>query len=659
MGEKLRIACLEGDVRDAELIEAALSDLGVGHEFVRIESREAFLSELERGGLDLIIAERFLPFLDGLTALKLTREKYADLPFIFVSTPADEEVAIEAFRNGATDYVPVHHLSQLLPAVRRAVEEAAAGRARRRELEFVARILEASPAGIVVLDRDARITFANPAVARALGLRRDEILGRVCSAPEWSIADYDGEPLPDRELAFRKVLDTGQPVYGVCHTIQWPDGRRVLVRVSAAPLTSESGEIVGVVATLEDATQEIRIRSELRETSRHLEETLAEVHVEQDQVAQIERLRALGEMASGIVHEFNNALTPVLGYSELLLRVPSVLDEKEKVLSYARAINTAARDAAEVVSRLRQFYRRRAEDEVISPCDVNALVRQTISLTAPRWSDEGMGAGRAIRIQTELSQVPPVHGNETELRELLTNLILNAIDAMPQGGTITIRTRAAGAYVVLEVCDTGIGMTEEVRRRCFDPFFTTKGSAGTGMGLPVVHGIVRRHRGTIELETAPGKGTTFRIGLPSGAPGESVGKDTRRLRAARLLRVLVVDDEEPVRATLVQYLLADGHSAEAAADGSEALDKFRRGRFDLVITDLAMPGMSGVHLASRIKQLEPGQPVIMLTGFAETMAVAGEQPPGADLALQKPISLGALREAVGRLFPAESSCECP
>jgi signal transduction histidine kinase len=210
-------------------------------------------------------------------------------------------------------------------------------------------------------------------------------------------------------------------------------------------------------------------------------------------------------MASGIAHDFNNALAVILGYSELLLHRPGVLADQEKATRYLKMMNTAAQDAGNVVNRLREFYRFRDAGEVFAPVDINQLVTSAVGLTKPKWQAQAQASGRTIEVKTAPGTVPLVAGNESELREALTNLIINAVDAMPHGGTITLRTFTDGPLVCLAVTDTGTGMTEETRRRCLEPFFSTKGASGTGLGLSMVYGtVVQRHQGTIDIETARG-----------------------------------------------------------------------------------------------------------------------------------------------------------
>jgi len=254
-----------------------------------------------------------------------------------------------------------------------------------------------------------------------------------------------------------------------------------------------------------------------------------------------------------------------------------------------------------------------------------------------------------------------IPGDEPELREALTNLIFNAADAMPQGGTITLRTRKERHELVLEVSDTGTGMTEEVRRHCLEPFFSTKGQHGTGLGLSSVYGTVRRHDGKINIRTELGKGTTFEVHLPLGPARVSVEDTKKEENAPQIspLHVLVVDDDTVVRQIVAEYLKADAHQVEVACSGAEGLDKFKKGSFDLVVLDRAMPGMNGDQVASSIKSLNPNLPIIMLTGFGSMMMAADEKPSGVDLIIGKPVTLDGLREALAKAKAAAATAECP
>jgi CheY-like chemotaxis protein len=316
---------------------------------------------------------------------------------------------------------------------------------------------------------------------------------------------------------------------------------------------------------------------------------------------------------------------------------------------YLKQINTAAEDAKNIVSRLREFYRRREEGEIFMPVNLNQLVEQAIELTQPKWKDQAQSKGITISMKTDLQGVPIISSNESELQGVLTNLIINSVDAMKENGTITLRTRHEGKHVVLEVSDTGIGMTEEVKQRCFEPFFTTKSESGTGLGLSTVYGIIQRHEGTIEVDSELGKGTTFIIRLPTQIEhrGEEKAPETSSL--LRSLHILVVDDEPMVREVVTAYLTVDGHTFETATNGREGVEKFYKGKFDLVITDRAMPDMNGVLLAGLIKQITPKAPVIMLTGFGDMMKATGEMPACVDCLVSKPVTLTEFREALAKV----------
>jgi len=330
-------------------------------------------------------------------------------------------------------------------------------------------------------------------------------------------------------------------------------------------------------------------------------ERTRELRESQDQVVAQERLRAFGEMAGGIVHDFNNALMSVIGYSEMLLNDDEMLRDFDTARSFLKIMNTAGQDASQVISRLRDFYRPREVTDVFARVDLNEIIEQAVPLTQPKWKGQALADGRTITVQMDLAKLPPIAGNAAELREVATNLIFNAVDAMPAGGTITLRSSAEDGWAVLEVSDTGSGMTEEVRHRCLEPFFSTKGEKGTGLGLSMVFGIIGRHEGSVAIESTLGKGTTFRIRLPAMADGSEAADDATG-KLGRSLRVLLVDDEPVSRGVLSSYLAGDGHQVVTAVDAEQAMSLFALGEFDLVITDHAMPGMNGLQLAATVRE---------------------------------------------------------
>ncbi len=417
--------------------------------------------------------------------------------------------------------------------------------------------------------------------------------------------------------------------------------------------------------------QKALLEDSVRERTAELRQTLHQLREAQAQAIQHERLSALGSMTAGIAHDFNNVLSLILGYSEMLmrsLRQPNGVKTADALLG---TIITAAQDAAKMFSRLREFYRPADKAQRHEMLNLNALVVQAVELTRPRWHGQALAQGVNIHLDTDLCEdLPELLADGSELREMLTNLIFNAVDALPEGGTLLIKTRvepappgfgAGGALpgnpekgalagadplsvIALELADTGTGMSEEVRRRCLEPFFTTKGKQGTGLGLAMVYGIVQRHHGTIDLRSAPGVGTTFRFLFPIGRKPTPV-KDIAPTEYSRPLRILAVDDQPVLCEILVEYLAEDWHTVEVASAGEEALGKFRVQPFDLVITDRAMPGITGEQLAAGIKAINPETRVILLTGYGSA-GDRGHYSPCIDMVVDKPATRETLRRAI-------------
>lgn len=451
----------------------------------------------------------------------------------------------------------------------------------------------------------------------------------------------------------------------------WNVGIRSLVGV---PLLVE-GKVSGVLIggrLLENAfssgeceffrtlSEHVALAAHQAELYTELQDAYNELRQTQQAVMQQERLRALGKMASGIAHDINNALSPIVVYSELILRNEQALSASSR--KHLDHIKTAGEDIAHIVSRMREFYRKREESETLFALNLNNLVQQVIDLTRPRWRDIPQEKGVVVQVEADLEQdIPELLGSASELREAITNLILNAVDALPNGGKVIVRTRGHSAegprtqrFVLLEVEDNGIGMDDETRTRCLEPFFSTKGQRGTGLGLAMVYGIIERHGGNIEIESIVGKGTNFRLILPVR---EQVSKVQRSLAMQEKLppmRILCVDDEPLLRELLRELLTSEGHMVESADGGQAGIEAFLRAersgnRFDAVITDLGMPHVDGRQVAMRVKNENPEMPVILLTGWGSMMKSDGDVPSQVDAVLSKPPRVNELLEALGQV----------
>jgi PAS domain S-box-containing protein len=378
----------------------------------------------------------------------------------------------------------------------------------------------------------------------------------------------------------------------------------------------------------------------------------------QQQVMQQERLRALGQMASGIAHDINNAISPVSLYTEALIEHEHDISPRGR--QQLEIIQRAVDDVAQTVARMGEFYRAREPQLSLVPVDLNKLVKQVVDLTRVRWSDMVHQRGAAIDVRLDLAaDLPAISAVQGQVRDALVNLVFNAVDAMPNGGPLTLRTRMLEANAVqsaqLEVIDAGVGMDEETRRRCLEPFFTTKGTRGTGLGLAMVYGVAQRHGAGLEIESAPGQGTTVRMSFAAASEPAATGSGSHRLPAGPL-RMLLIDDDPLLLKTLRDTLETEGHDVVSANGGQAGIDAFvaalHAGKpFPLVITDLGMPRVDGRKVAASIKSAAPSTVVLMLTGWGHRLSAEGELPPHVDQVLSKPPKVVDLRAAFAQYFP--------
>ncbi|WP_456426875.1 hybrid sensor histidine kinase/response regulator [Rhodocaloribacter sp.] len=375
-------------------------------------------------------------------------------------------------------------------------------------------------------------------------------------------------------------------------------------------------------------------------------EALAEPNTWTPSQTQRHRMETLGRMTMGIAHDFNNLLSSVLGHIELLKSAPPGKVPPALLREHLNPIEQAALDGAALVSKIQQYIRQEKET-VFEPLDLPTLIRDATVLTKPYWYNDPRRRGIAIDLDLDLAPVPPIMGAAAELRDVLVNLILNAVHAMPRGGSIRFETRDEGARgVVLRITDSGTGMTENVRAHIFEPLFTTKGKRGTGMGLAVSYGIIQEHDGSIEVASEPGVGTTFTLTFPPAETAPAAPAPEAETPSERHARILVVDDERGVRTVLCKMLALRGHTAVEAASGAEALALIEREAFDLVFTDQGMPEMSGRQLARALRRRVPDLPIVLITGDTE----AGAPDEHVNLVLGKPFKLEHLDDAVRRLL---------
>ena len=373
-----------------------------------------------------------------------------------------------------------------------------------------------------------------------------------------------------------------------------------------------------------------------------------------EQYAQMEKLSALGELASGVAHNFNNTLTGILARAQLL----SDASDPMEIGRGLRIIIQTAEDGAKTVKRIQDFARQRRDQDFV-PIDVDQLMLEVAEITRPRWKDAAEAQNVHIKLVRQISSNAVIMGDAGELREVLVNMVFNAVDAMPDGGTITLSTQEAGEEVEIRVADTGAGMSEEVRSRVFDPFFTTKGKGGMGLGLSVSYGIIRRHEGTVEVESEVGRGTTFRVRFQKAGEaampaktGAAVSLPTRRDGG---LRILVVDDEDYVRELLADILEREGCEVALASEAREALRLFELGGYDAVFTDVGLPGMSGWELARAVRERDEDVALAVITGWGDTVSSEEQTEAQADWIVPKPFSVERIVSLVQEVSQRKAS----
>ncbi len=464
--------------------------------------------------------------------------------------------------------------------VRDLSELRAAEAAAREQRGYLVKLIEHANDAILAFSTKGRLIWFNEQLAKQSGYSRAEL-----EAGDYRLFVFGDH----RKLAIERFT---RALEGEAQTFEMnvvrKSGESRLLFITYTPIYDE-GRVTSVLSIAHDITEESTAR---------------------ERAAQADKLRALGQLASGVAHNFNNILAAILGHAQLIKRDC----QDQRVASRLDIIEHAALDGAQTVRRIQAFGVQQKES-VSDEVDLNQLVQDSASLTRARWFDEAQARGLHYEVALDLQSAPSVAGSASELREVFVNIILNALDAMPQGGSLRIATETRGGFAHVSFTDGGIGMNAEICDRIFEPFFTTKGANGTGLGLAVSHSIIERHGGRIEVVSSPGQGTTFTISLPAG---NTIYQCELRKNTglAKTARVLVVDDDQRVREAIVGMLSSAGHRTDHAASGREALEKLERARFDLVFTDLSMPEMDGWAVAGEVRRRWPEVKVVLITGHA-------------------------------------------
>ena len=514
----------------------------------------------------------------------------------------------------------------IITVIRDITERKRAEQALRESEEMSRSMLENAAMGVYLL-QDKKFLYVNPMFEKIIGYRSEELVGR----------ETINFVHPDDKSAVRKKA--AENLKGISNLpyefrVLRKDGRQIWVMERVASIQYKGRR--AVIASFMETTEHKKAQVELEGAY----EELKKAH---DRMVQTEKLRAMGEMASGIAHDFNNMLAVILGRTELVM--DDVRDDKVK--RGIQIIEQAALDAAKTVKRLQGFARIRVE--TFDQLDVNQVVKDVLKMVESRRGELEQTKGISIKVEQELGNVGQVSGDAAELREALLNILFNAMDAMPTGGKLTVKSLQDEDWVQISITDTGMGIPENMKNRIFEPFFTTKASKGSGLGLSVTYGIIARHGGMLKFDSEVGKGTTFYIRLPLAV--EAVKKETKKVKtaAAKHANILVVDDEPEVLKALGLNLEHFGHWVKGFTRGAEAVKAFKDGNYDLVITDLGMPEMSGWDVARAIKEIQPDMPVLLITGWA--IGLDEEQKNIVDGIIAKPFSRDSISSAIAQVFP--------
>ena len=472
-----------------------------------------------------------------------------------------------------------------------------------------AQAMEISNDLTLIFDLEGRITFVNEACGRILGCRATSLVGSFL----WDvIADLD---------QIGGILESSL-LYG-----QWSgevsfrhkSGESVAIRLRTVLIQAKDGEILGIVGVGWDLTSQNEF---------------------EEQMLRFERQRLVGEMAAGVAHDFNNVLIGILGYAQLLHGYQDLPQEAKEL---AGIIKSSAERASELVNRLQWGSSGNVKADPV-PVDLNEVVDAGITSSRPKWKNQAESEGRSIVVTTELKAESKIDGQIAEVDEVLTNLIFNAVDAMPEGGEITVRTWDEDTEVCLSVQDTGKGMNEETISRLGEMFFTTKGERGHGLGMVVCNRIVEKMSGKINVTSELNKGTIFTLRFPVGS-SKALRKVKTSSRKMPSCDVLVIEDDEAVRSLLVLGL--PECQVTSASTGSEGIGYFSANRYDVVLLDLSMPEMNGVEVARQLRGINPQTPVVLMTGWSDPLQ--GEEDQLFTATLPKPFTISQLRECIAEL----------
>lgn len=642
MDTVLRVLFVEDSEDDALLLIRKIRQGKFELDWVRVDNEADMRRNLEEKEWDLVISDYSMPTFDGISALRLFKQMALDIPFILVSGTIGEEVAVNAMREGAHDYLMKGNLGRLVPAIRRELRETKIRRERSRALtllkereEILTRIIENIPFMIFIKDaKDLRFLRVNKAGEELLGIKRDELIGST---------DYDFFPKEEADFLAhrdREVLAEGCLIEIPEETIQTRHKGERILRTKKIPLKDDKGMPAFLFGISEDITE--------------IKQKAIEEQELKKQLRQAQKMESIGTLAGGIAHDFNNILMAVLGYAEL---AKMQLDNKENLAYSLSQILQAGIRAKNLVDQILTFTRQ--TDIKREPMAIIPMIKETLKFLRASLPV-------TIDIQHNLRVTDStIIADPTQIHQIVMNLFTNAAHAMREnGGILDIRLAEVmltdevelsfkelnpGRYLQLTVSDTGCGITKENIDKVFDPFFTTKERGqGTGMGLSVVHGIIKDMGGSIAVISQPGQGTTFKILFPKHEGKPIVSRVAKPKAKTGSGSILIVDDEVLITTSVCGILEKIGYHVVSTTNPLIALDIFKTkaNAFDLVLTDMTMPKMTGLELAEKLIQIKPGVPIIMFTGYSPGLTRESLNKAGIKELIAKPFVASELANTV-------------
>jgi len=694
-------------VDDEETIQYVLTTLlrQQGYETESAGSAEEALSKLDHGPVSVAFLDIVLPGMNGLSLLERIRERDPDAAIIMMTSQSSTKTAVDALRKGAYDYIDKpFELDHVVAVAERAVSQRSLRLENRRLQEEQARqnkfleeavkrlgSLNSAGTGLAAITSIGDLLdFIVELVSNELDAERVSLMLVNEQGTELSIAASRGlDPsivtqtrVPLGSGVAGRVAKEGKQLYSSGDpsdpTVEagghpGAHGPFASIPISVSVPIRTPTNVLGVLnvtgrresrpfdeddsSYLSALAGQLAVALERARQAESLQTAYDSLRRTQDELVATGRLKAIGEMAAGVAHDFNNLLNGILVNSQLIQRD---LDKdgvpRARVRKQAGLVEKLALQGADTVRRLQDFAGIR-KDRPSERVDLNDAVRRAVELTTPKWQGELGASGVRIEIEVALPPIPPITGNVRELTQAISNLIFNAVEAMPKGGRIRIITSENDKGVRVTISDTGCGMSQEVQEHLFESFFTTKAD-GQGLGLSVVRGIIRRLGGEIEIESRPEEGTSIAMVFPPADPAAAAGEAAPPVDSdapTERGRILVVDDDGINLEICVDVLEPFGHEMHTAAGGSEAVERIARERFDLVITDLSMPGVSGWDVAKQAKATSPSTRVMLLSGWSVQLDPEQIKAAGIDLVLSKPVQLNELAQAVQRLLRDQAS----